>query len=147
MSRTRVYNHHHHHHNHDVLTTRITLTLSKHPSLWVIDLCKLTRQHPVSTQFLLCLCVCVHRETSFMSSSLLLLNVLLVLVGWLMRWEVRGRTIAVLYSTAFRIYSKQHTSSCSTNLRFSSNRTIDTATSLKIYSFILIREIFFPNGW
>ena len=62
-------------------------------------------------------------ETLLMSSSLLpsrTQHVLLVLLGWFVRWEVSGRTGAVLKHVTSRIYLKQHTESlCSSHLAFS----------------------------
>ena len=46
-------------------------------------------------------------------------QVLFILLGWFVRWKVSGRTAAVLWSSASRICSKQHTASlCSSHFFF-----------------------------
>ena len=75
------YNHHHHHHI--ALVARIYLTLSRHSSLLFIALGRSSGQHPVSSHSCWMYvhagrpafarpCVGVHKNTSLMSSSLLL---------------------------------------------------------------------------
>ena len=60
-----------------------------------------------------CLWVCFY----FSSSAP---HVVFVFLGCFLRWEVSGRTTAVLWATASRIYSKQHVAFlCNFNLAFS----------------------------
>ena len=55
------------------------------------------------------------------------LYVLIILFGWLMRWEVRSRIAVALWSTASRIYSKQNAPSlCSSQLAFSTIVSVDS---------------------
>ena len=94
----------HHHHYHDAPPARISLTLSRHPSLSSIASGSSSGPHPVSAKTC-CMyvraghppfarpCEGVHRSTSFMSSSLLLQQcptflVCLILIVFLMdgRW-------------------------------------------------------------
>ena len=74
---------HHHHHHHVMLVARISLTLSRHFSLSFIASGRSSGQHPVSSHsywMYVCAgrpafarpCVGVHKNTSRMSSSLLL---------------------------------------------------------------------------
>ena len=77
------HHHHHHHHHHVVPFVRISLTLSRHFSLSFITSCRSSGLHPVSSPSC-CMYVRagrpafarsyvgVHRNTSLMSSSLLL---------------------------------------------------------------------------
>ena len=73
----------HHHHHHIALEARISLTLSRHPSLSFIALSRSSGQHPVSSHSCWMYvragrpafarpCVGIHKSTSLMSSSLLL---------------------------------------------------------------------------
>ena len=73
----------HHHHHHVVLVTRVSLTLSRHFSLSFIASDRSSGQHPVSSHSCWMYvragcpafarpCVGVHKNTSLMSSSLLL---------------------------------------------------------------------------
>ena len=75
---------HHHHHHHIVLVARISLTLSRHSSLSFIALGRSSGQHPVSSHSCWMYvragrpafarpCVGIHKSTSLMSSSLLLI--------------------------------------------------------------------------
>ena len=73
--------HHHHHHHRVVPSARLSMTLSRHPSLSSIASVRSSRLHPVSAQNW-CMsvlagrpdfarpCEGVHRSTSLMSSSL-----------------------------------------------------------------------------
>ena len=78
-----ICHHHHHHHHHVVLVARISLILSCHSSLSFIALGRSSGQHPVSSHSCWMYvsagrpafarpCVGVHKNTSLMSSSLLL---------------------------------------------------------------------------
>ena len=80
ISEMTKYNHHHHH---IALVARISLTLSRHPSLSFIARGRSSGQHPVSSHSCWMYvraghpafarpCVGVHKSTSLMSSSLLL---------------------------------------------------------------------------
>ena len=77
------HHHHHHHHHHVTPSSRISLTLSHHPSLSFIASGRSSGLHPLLAQSY-CMyvrvgrsafarpCEGVHRSTSLMSSSLLL---------------------------------------------------------------------------
>ena len=78
-----IYIYIYHHHHHVALVARISLTLSRHSSLSFIALGRSSGQHPVSSHscwmyvragrpVFARLCVGVHKNTSLMSSSLLI---------------------------------------------------------------------------
>ena len=90
-----IYIYHHHHH-HIALVARISLTLSRHSSLSFIALGRSSGQHPVSSHSCWMYvragrpafarpCVGIHKNTSLMSSSLLLQQcpACLVLLTWI----------------------------------------------------------------
>ena len=76
-------------------------------------------------------------------------HVLLVTLGWFVRWEVSGRTLAVLWSATFRFCSKQHAVSLSSfhqafvwkNSRYILSERLDFHTvvnsSIAVYAFPL----------
>ena len=106
----------HHHHNHVVLPARISLTLSRHFSLWLIATGRSSGLHPVSSQSC-CMYVRagrpafarpyvgVHRNTSLMSLSLLFQQwpACLVRLTWIV-FVMGGRWP---YSWCFAWFSRQ----------------------------------------
>ena len=60
-------------------------------------------------------------------------QLLLVLHGWFVRWEVSGRTAAILYLAASRICAKQHTASlCTSRQAFFSRYFINSSDTVKV---------------
>ena len=60
--------------------------------------------------------LCVHKKTLLMSSSFLPQYVLIVLLGWIVKWELNIRTTIVLLGAASSMCSKQSTTSlCSSH--------------------------------
>ena len=130
---------HIYHHHHVALVARISLALSRHSSLSFIAPGRSSGQHPVSSHSCWMYvragrpafawpCVGVHKSTSLMSSSLLLLQcpVCLVRLTWIVfviggRWsyswclvgcccvqEAGGRTVGVLWDVAACNLEQEH---------------------------------------
>ena len=120
-----ICNHHHHHQHHVVPTARISLTLSLHFSLSFIAFGRSSGLHPVSSHSC-CMYVRagrpafawpyaeVHRNTSLMSSSLLLqqcpaclarLTCIVFVMGgrWLYSWCLVGCCLQDLFNIALNI--------------------------------------------
>ena len=120
--------HHHHHHHQVVMITRCSLTLYRRPALSSITTGRSDMLHPVSVQGW-CMKVLagwptlvhssVNKPYDFIFASPTL-HVLFILLGWFLRWEVSGRTAAVLWDATSKICSRQHVASLySSHLAFS----------------------------
>ena len=111
----------HHHHHHVVLVAGISLTHSRHFSLWFIASGRSSGQHPVSSHSCWMYvraghpafarpCVGVHKSTSFMSSSLLLQQcpACLVCLTWIVfviggRWPYSWCLVGCCRQDLFKI--------------------------------------------
>ena len=116
-----LYIKYHHHHHHIALVARISQTLSCHSSLSFIALGRSSGQHPVSSHSCWMYvragrpafaqpCVGIHKSTSLMSSSLLLLQcpACLVRLTWIVfviggRWPCSWCLVGCCCQDLFRI--------------------------------------------
>ena len=100
-------------HHQVVLWAQSSPTLFRHPFLSSIPSAKSSRLHPVSPQNRCWLAntgtsMCKSLKENVASEFVLAYLGLFILFGWLVWWEVSGRTTVVLLDVASRIRSKQH---------------------------------------
>ena len=151
------------HHHQVVLITRISLNLSRHPSLSSITLCSsiVGIQCPPRADNYKSLLVggsmlewelttvCDLWVHSCFSSSAQ--YALLVLIRWFVRWEASGCTAVALLGAPFRIYSKQHkVFLCSSDLTVAERKNFKLLFSAGIVLAVEVSNLYISfneNDW